>query len=259
MPIVTLTSDFGLTDYYVSAFKGAMLSWNKELVIVDISHNVNNYDIVQGAFMLKNAYPNFPKGSIHVININSYYAKERCFLAIRYDDHYFIGPDNGLFSLMFESPDQDMYELDYNEELGFSIQEVYARAVGHIANNLPFNEIGLPVDSIYKRITIQPVISHSQIRGSVIHIDNYENVIVNIKRDLFEKVQEGRSFEISFRRHEPLTRLVRNYAEVPVGEPLCFFNSAGYLEIAINLGKAASLLGLYLEDMIQIDFTAKQE
>ncbi len=254
MPIVTLTSDFGWNDYYVALIKGTILCENQDLNIVDVSHNINNYDIVQGAFILKNAYKSFPKGTIHILSVNNFYSKKRRFLAIRYDDHYFVGPDNGIFSLLFEKPPRDIYKLDFQNKGSFPLKNVFAKAVGHIANGMPFNEIGIPTKEVVERITFQPVISAAQIRGAVIHIDKYENVVVNISRKLFEQVWNQRPYEISFRRNEPLQRINNNYYDVDIGETLCLFNSADFLEIAINMGKASSMLGLKIEDTVQIDF-----
>lgn len=259
MPIVTFTSDFGSKDYYAAIIKGAMLSNNAQLNIIDISHNVKTYDIVQGAFILKNAYPSFPEGSIHVISVNDFPTSKACFLALRYEGHYFIGPDNGLFSMMFDEIPEDIYELEYVDEGNFVLKEVYAKAVGHIANGLPFNEIGIPLVEIEQRISIQAVTSNESIKGSIVHIDNYENLIVNIDKQLFGRVGAGRDFALYFKRHDPITSLSRHYADVAVGERLCFFNSAGYLEIAINMGRAASLLSLNVEDAIEIKFEEQEQ
>lgn len=258
MAIVTLTTDFGLKDYYAAVIKGAILCEDATANIIDISHHVNNYDIVQGAFILKNAYHSFPKGTIHIISINNFYSPERTFIALRYDGHYFIGPDNGIFSLMFPEIPDDVYELEFIERGNFPLKDVFAKAVGHISSEKPFNEIGIPVEKIVERITLQAVISPSQIRGSVIHIDKYENVILNINKALFEKIRKKRSFALYFKRHEPIKKLSKYYYEVPIGETLCLFNSANYLEIAINMGKASSLLGLNIDDTVQIDFFHKE-
>ena len=257
MPIVTLTSDFGWNDYYVALIKGAILCENQDINIIDISHNINNYDIVQGAFILKNSYKSFPKGTIHILSVNNFYNKKRRFLAIRYDDHFFVGPDNGIFSLLFENPPRDIYKLDFQNKGSFPLKNVFAKAAGHIANKMPFNEIGIPTGEVVERITFQPVISATQIRGAVIHIDTYENVVVNISRKLFEKVWDQRPYEISFRRSDPLKKINNNYYDVAIGETLCRFNSADFLEIAINMGKASSMLGLKIEDTVQIDFLSK--
>ena len=179
---------------------------NRRPILLDISHNVKNYDIVQGAFILKNAYHSFPKGSIHIISINNFYSSERTFITFRYDGHYFMGPDNGIFSLMFSSIPDDVYELEFMERGNFPLKNVFAKAVGHILSGKPFNEIGIPVEQIIERITLQAVISPSQIRGSVIYIDQYENVILNITKELFDKVRQKRAFALYFKRHEPINK-----------------------------------------------------
>ncbi len=254
MPVVTFTSDFGLRDYYVSAIKGALLCNDPTLQLIDITHNINNYDIVQAAFIFKNAWPNFPPGTIHLLSINNFYSSSYRFLAIAHQGHYFIGPDNGLFSLVFESFPSEVYSIPLPEGEPFSLKALFANAAGHLAAGRPLPELGPPAEAPAQALTFQPVIMPSRIRGAVIHIDNYENAVVNISRTLFDQVGNGRSFSLFFKRHEPITRLSRHYFDVPIGEPLCLFNSAGYIEIAINMGKASTLLGLNLEDTIQIDF-----
>lgn len=253
MPIVTLTTDFGWQDHYLPAIKGAILSKNDRLNLVDITHQVKPYDIVQTAFIFKNTWQNFPAGTIHLISVNDY-AGEQVFVAIRHEGHFFIGPDNGVFSLIFPETPKDIYTLETPAGTAFPIKEVYARAIGHIANGFPFNEIGFPADQIVQRITFQPVIAPSQIKGAVIYVDNYENAIVNVPQELFEQVGRKRPFSLFFKRNDPITRLCRHYNDVAIGETLCLFNSVGYLEIAVNMGKAASLLGLAVEEGVQIDF-----
>lgn len=255
MAIITLTTDFGLSDYYVGVIKGAMLCQNPNLNIIDISHNVKTYDIVQASFITKNTYRAFPKGTVHIVSVNNFINTLKSFIVIRHKGHFFIGPDNGLFSLVFEDKPTEVYRLtDTDESRYFPLKDIFANAVRHITSDQPFEEIGQKVFQIQERITLQPVVSKSQIRGSVIHIDNYENVIVNIPRVLFEQVAEGRKFELFFKRYDPITSICKHYSDVSVGETLCLFNSTGYLEISVNLGKAASLHNLKIDDTIQIDF-----
>ncbi len=257
MPIVTLTTDFGWKDYYLAMIKGAMLCQRRDLNIIDITHDINNYDIVQAAYLFRNAWPSFPKGTIHVVSVNDFNEGKNSFLAIRHEGHYFIGPNNGVFSLVFEKMPSEVYQLDFQDRGEFPLKEVYAKAVGHLANDKPFQEIGLPAHETVSRITFQPVIGPAQIKGAVIHIDKFENVVLNIPKSLFKQVGDKRSFTLSFKRHDPIKRLSRHYHDVPVGEVLTRFNSSGHLEIAINMGKAASLLGLNLEDAVQIDFRSR--
>jgi S-adenosylmethionine hydrolase len=253
MTTVTLTTDFGLQDYYVAALKGAMLSRHQNLSFIDISHNIKNHDIVQAAFVFKNAWTAFPEGTIHVLSVNNFGGEKHRFLIFNHQNHIFIGPDNGIFSLIFKNIPLIAYELPFSGLNFTPIRVCIANAVGHVANGFPIEDIGNPADELVERISLQPVISPAQIRGAVIYIDNYDNVIVNITRDLFEKVGRGRPFQLYFKRHDPITRLVEHYNDAPIGETLCLFNS-DYLEIAINMGKAAEMLGLKIDDTIQIDF-----
>lgn len=254
MPIVTLTTDFGNNDYYLGALKGALLCANAGLQLVDISHNIKSFDIVQAAYFLKSAYPSFPKETIHIISVNNLYQANPVFVAMQHEGQYFIAPDNGVLSLMFEELPDTIYELEYMDESTFPLEEVFGKAVDHITSERPFYEIGMPLDAITERLTYQAVRSANQLKGTIIHIDNYENVITNITEDLFKEVGKKRPFQLYYKRTNPLTELSKAYSAVPIGEALCLINSTGHLELAINMGKAASLLNLKLEDTIQIEF-----
>ena len=254
MPIVTLTTDFGWKDHYAATIKGAMLSRSPDLTLVDITHNIKTYDIVQAALLLRSTFRNFPPGSIHVVSVNDLAERNPRFVCLEAEDHYFVGPDNGLFSLVFEQPPAHISELLFDNPSTFPLKDIYSRAVQQLAEGGSVRELGPPLDRLVERISLQPVISPTLIRGSVIYIDNYENVMINISRELFERLRQERPFALYFKRHDPLRQLSRTYADVPVGEPLCLFNSGDLLEIAINMGRAASLLGLDIDDTVQIEF-----
>ncbi|MFM8373329.1 MAG: SAM hydroxide adenosyltransferase, partial [Bacteroidota bacterium] len=120
--------------------------------------------------------------------------------------------------------------------------------------DLPFDELGSYPPPIIERISLQPVILSDRIRGTVIHIDHFDNVVVNIRRELFDEIVQGRPFSLYFKRNDPITALSGNYCDVAVGEQLCLFNTAGFLEIAINMGRAATLLGLKSDDTVEVVF-----
>lgn len=254
MSIVTLTSDFGLQDYYVSIIKGAVLRESPQVQIVDITHHIPHHNIVQAAFVLKNAYSSFPEDTLHIVSVNTHYSKDSSFLLTKHEGHYFLVPDNGTITLLFEVLPEQMFRIfpkDFSEQ---TLNLLYAKIVKQITSGQTLQEIGAPSGTVEQRITLQAVISPAQIRGSVIHIDNYENVIVNITKELFDKISENRKFRLYFKRHDPILKLSEHYQDVPIGEQLCLFNAANYLEIAINMGHAASLLGLKIDDTVQIDF-----
>ena len=254
MTLVTLTSDLGEQDYYAGALKGAILQQCPTAQLVDITHAIPSHDIVRGAFILKNAFPHFPKGSIHLVNVHNFYAPKRRFLVLQHEGHYFLGPDNGIFSLVLDRQPEQARVLPDEENGLLSYQQIFAQSIAHLVAGVPLEELGEPLNGISERIHLRPVVSASQIRGTVVHVDKFENVIVNITRELFDQVRKGRNFALYFKRHEPITELSVTYCDVPMGESLCLFNSAGYLEIAIHMGKAAGLLGLGVDDAVRIDF-----
>lgn len=255
MNIITLTTDFGWQDYSVGIIKGCILSTGFPVIFADLTHDIENYNIVQASYTLKNTYTSFPKGTIHLISVHNFYKKNPRFLVIYQDGHYFVGPDNGIFSLMFEEPLEQVYALDCpqaSEVLG--VKNVFAQAVEHLLQQKPLETIGQAVPQILQRLSLQPITGKDQIRGSVIHIDNYKNVVLNITAELFERIRQKRDFELYFKRYDPITTISKNYAEVPIGEVLCLVNAAGLLEIAVHMDKAATLFGLEVDEAIQIDF-----
>lgn len=257
--IVTLTTDLGWKDYYLGSVKGSILSIDPTVNLVDLSHDIKTYDIVEAAFVLKNVYPNFPKGTIHLINVNSFQNRKTYFLVAKEHDQYFVGPDNGLFTLVFDELPLELYRIEVEMDGTFPLNAIIAKIIGHLLKESPLTEIGEPQREIEQRIALQPVTSKFQIRGTVIHIDNYENVILNINKSLFERVRQGREFSLYFKRFDPICVMSDHYADVTVGETLCLFNSAGYLEIAINMGKAASMHSLNIDDTVQIDFESNDQ
>ncbi len=254
MTIVTLTSDLGCTDYYAGAVKGSILNESPDVQIVDITHEVPSHDIVQGAFILKNAYQHFPIGTIHLISVHNNYNYQNSYVIFENDGYFFVGPNNGLFSLIFDKLPTDVYEIGKEEKGALPVTKIFRKAVRQIVAGDTLNEIGDPVKNLVLRMNLQPVVTRSNIRGSVIHIDKFDNLILNITKEIFEKACNNREFALYFKRFDPITKICDHYFDVPVGETLCLFNSSGHLEISINMGKAASLLGVKVDETVQIDF-----
>ena len=255
MQTVSLTTDFGRRDFYAAVLKAAILQRQPAACLVDITHEIDHFDILRAAFLVKNAWSSFPTGTIHIIAVNNFYAPEFRFLALERNGHFFLAPDNGVLSLIFDDlQNTELRALDFPPESAMPLRDVYANAVAHLGLELGFEKIGSPVEHFAQRIHFQPVTTPKLIRGAVMHIGFFENVVLNISRETFEKVANGRPFSLHFRRNDPITRLSKNYTDAPLGEPLCLFNSAGLLEIAVNMGRAATLFGLKIEDLVQVDF-----
>lgn len=258
MTIVTLTSDWGLGSHYAGAVKGTLLKLIPGVNIVDITHQIPCFNIMHASFVLRNAYPQFPEGSIHLVGINTEGGLESPHIAVKHQGHYFIGADNGIFSLMFDQNPQEVVEIDILQDsdyFTFSTRDVFARAASMIAAGKTLSELGPEHPKLNERILFRPVVHPDQVIGKVIFIDEYENVFVNIDQPTFRKASKGRPFFINFRSFDDgIDRLSQSYADVVEGEKLALFGSTGFLEIAINRGKASGLLGLRLNDAVSIDF-----
>ncbi len=257
MPIITLTTDLGYKDFYQSALKGSILCLLPNANLIDITHDITAFNIPQAAFVLKNAYPYFPKGSVHLIGIDSVFNEDTRYLALKYKGHYFVGSDNGIFSLLFDELPDEIVELNIMQDLKFlhfPLTDIFAKAASHLAKGGKLKEIGIPVSKLEEKVHLQPVIERDMIRGSVIYIDSFQNAITNITKDLFSKIQRNRDFTLFFRKNESISQLSWHYNEVPEGEKLCLFGISNHLEIAINKGNASGLLGLHLGDIVRIEF-----
>lgn len=257
MAIITLTTDLGSKDFYQAALKGSILSILPTVNIVDITHEVPSFNISYAAFVLKNAYPYFPKGTVHLIGIDSVFNENTKYVAVKFREHYFVGADNGIFSLLFDEKPEEFVELNIMQDLKylhFPLVDIFVKAAIHLAKGGKLKDIGVPTEGIEERMLLHPVIEKDMIRGSVIYIDTFSNVITNITKDLFTKVQRNRDFTLYFRKSETITQLSWHYNEVPEGEKLCLFGISNHLEIAINKGKASGLLGLHLGDILRVEF-----
>lgn len=256
MQIVSLTTDYGLKDYYVAELKASLLSNVNDLNIVDISHQIEPFDIVQAAFFMKNIWSAFPKGTIHVVAVNSIYKKGSEQICFERNGHFFVGPNNGIFSLVFEDLDeQTIAEIALPEVSSAPTHTIYAYAVTALVRGLLPLEFGRICEEFVRKLTIQPVITGHQIRATIIHIDHFGNVVINLTEQQFEKVRAGRKFQLYYKPSDPITQLSRDYGDVPVGDAVAFFNPAGFLELALNMERASELLNLQRNEMVQINFS----
>jgi S-adenosylmethionine hydrolase len=257
MAIITLTSDWGLKDHYTGAVKGAILRLLPGAQIVDISHHIPAFDLNQAAFIIRNFYPNFPEGTIHILSVNTEAGIETPHTLVYHHGHYFIGADNGIFSLLFDDKPVKIIELDIIQDsdyFTFPSRDVFVKVACHIASGKAIEELGHPKDSLLQRMAFQPVIQGDMIKGKVIYVDNYENAFVNISESLFRSVVKNRKFSITFRTaNYSINEISKSYKDVNQGVMLALFSSSGYLEIAIREGKASSLLGLKIDQLVTVE------
>jgi S-adenosylmethionine hydrolase len=281
MSIITLTTDYGHKDHFVGALKGKILSEFSEAVIIDISHGIDPFNTAEASYIIGAAYKSFPKGSVHLIGVDAELNKENQHIAIQWNDHYFIGADNGILGLLTQKiVPQKMVAINIHDRLPVEATDldVFVTVACHIAKGGLLNVIGKEITSIKQVTELQPVVAANKnsIKGYVVYIDHFGNVVTNISKKLFLEVGKGRPYEIPMmQRHNqkissPIKNIWAKYSDIAnagkygiknyEGDKLAIFNEAGFLEIAIfrsnpmNVGSASSLLGLGYRDVITINF-----
>lgn len=263
MAIITLLSDMGTSDHYVAAVKGAILRQLPGTMIVDISHNIAPFNNMQAAFVLRNAWHEFPTGTIHIIGVNPGTDSKTPHIAVRHKGHYFVGADNGIFSMLFDEPAEEVYgltlKLDTDHRL-FPVKHIFVKAACHLGRGGTIELLGRRLEQVQQQLMPRAVLMEEAIKGQVIHVDHYGNVITNITRQLFNSLVRNRPFVLTIGRSKHNIRtLHKHYSDVAPGEKLAFLGDSGYLEIAVNKGVKASgggasqLLGLKVNDVIRLE------
>lgn len=259
MSIITLTSDLGAKSYYPSVIKGVILSRCPSATLVDVSHEVSNYDIMEAAYLVKNMYGAFPQGSVHLIAVDPEVLTASAGIALAYQDHFFVGPNNGLMGLICEQGSYQAVEITHEAVIqsqyprSFRAAREFAPAAAFLAGGGELEELGAAT-AIRDLYWGAPSYSGDCLRGKIIHIDKFGNAITNIRKQDFLEVKNGRRFEI-FIRNIRLKRIVNTYADVSKADALAIFGENSSLEIAMREASAADLLGLKVHDMITIEFS----
>lgn len=275
MPIITLTTDFGIKDHFIANIKGAILTELPQVNIVDISHQISPFNILEAAYIIQNSYKSFPVGTIHMIGVDSELNPENKHLVVKFEGQYFICADNGIMSMAcLNIEPEKIVEINIHDKLisNFSVLDVFVKVACHISRGGKLEVIGKSIDKIKSVKNLTPFINESknQIIGNVIYIDNYGNVITNITRSFFREISKSREFEISVRSYK-FKKIHSKYSDIVNfsideskrnndGQALAIFNSSLNLEIAIyksnpvNFGTAASLMGLNILDTVTVNF-----
>ncbi len=247
MALLTLTSDIGNRDYLVGAVKAQLLQVNPDFHIIDITHNIPPFNYPQAAYICRSTIRNFPAFTYHIILVNLFENKPDKLILAYHKDQYFLCADNGLLTMILEEKPEMVIGLPLDKlavKNTIYCALIMGKTVNQLVNGGSIQEIGIPDVEYLEKNHLRPMLDNNWIEGQIIFIDNFENVIVNITHEQFEEQRKGRSFRIVFKRDEVIDRISESYADVNEGEKLALFNSAGYLEIAINKGNAAGLFGL---------------
>ena len=274
MSIITLTTDYGLKDHFVGALKGKILSEYSEAKIIDISHDIDPFNTVEASYIIGASYASFPKGTVHLIGVDMESNKENQHIVMQWNDHYFIAADNGILSMLSQKiVPQKMVAINIHDRLLSEAVDldVFVKVACHLAKGGLMNVIGKEINSIKQVTDLQAVLAvdGNSLKGHVIYIDHFGNIVTNISKKYFIEVAKGRPYEIVLKTKNIKT-ILPNYSAIassdkyPIksyeGEKLAIFNEAGFLEIAIfrsnpsKVGSANSLLGLNYRDVINIVF-----
>jgi S-adenosylmethionine hydrolase len=261
MQIITLISDWNKSDFYLASIKGRILSLCPGVTIVDISHQIQTFNILQAAFVLKNSFRNFPDGTIHIVAVNSMADKDKPLVLVKALKHYFISCDNGIFGLLLDEPPEKIVKINTKsgENSSFVAYDIFSKVACNLIKGKKTEDLGTSYNDLNKQVPMLPTIDESLINGSVVYIDSYRNAITNIPKELFEKIGKNRPFEIFIQsNHYKINKINKTYNETSSGELLALFNSLNLLEIAINNGNVADLLNLNINSIIRIRFYEKK-
>jgi S-adenosylmethionine hydrolase len=281
MSIITLTTDYGLKDHFVGALKGKILTEYSEARIIDISHDIDPFNTAEASYIIGASYMSFPKGTVHLIGVDAELNKENRHIAMQWNDHFFICADNGILGMLTQKiVPQKIAAINIHDRLPDEATDldVFVKVACHIAKGGLLNVVGKEITEIRQQTQMQPIISANKnsIKGYVIYIDHFGNVVTNITKKLFAEVAKGRPYEIMLNEkgkpgdRSNIKQIRSRYSDIatsanyPVknyeGTKLAIFNEAGFLEIALfrsnpyTVGTASSLLGIGYRDVITINF-----
>jgi hypothetical protein len=259
LPIITLTTDFGLRDPYIAEMKAVILTICPNARIVDITHVIEKFNIRMGAFVLASAAPYFPEGTIHVVVVDPGVGTERKPILVKAENAYFVGPDNGVMALAANNQRvKDVYEIS-NPKLTlpkvsstFHGRDIFAPTAAHLANGTPPAEFGSKIKKLITPEFARVIKKRNALTGEVIHVDDFGNIITNFRRQELELLNAEEAIGIRFKKTRLELKLGRAYGETDKLKPLAIIGSHGFLEIAVNQGSAAETLQMKSGDKITL-------
>lgn len=262
-PLLTLTTDFGLRDPYVAAMKGAVWRVCPEARLVDVSHDVAPQDVMEAAWVLGQALPYYPEGTVHLVVVDPGVGTARRALAARLGPHLLVAPDNGLIPLVADIADLAVAEAVALDRPAFwrvptpsdtfHGRDVFGPVAAHLAAGRALGEVGTRVDDLTPLHWALPIADEAGVRGWVVHVDRFGNCVTNVRADVLERHRAGRPLRC-YAGSAILDGLARTYADVADGEPLALVGSSGFLEVSVNGGNAAALLALPKGQSVHIVF-----
>jgi S-adenosyl-L-methionine hydrolase (adenosine-forming) len=250
-PIITLTTDYGTNDNLVGVLKGVILKINPDVTIVDITHAVTPFDLLDGALAITSAYPYFPPRTIHVVVVDPGVGTDRRPLLVSGQNQYFIAPDNGVLSGVYEA-EQNFIVRHLTSEHYFAQplsrtfhgRDIFAPVAGWLSKNWQPASMGEEIEDFKRFAMPRPKETDGVLKGVVLRVDGFGNLITNMRADDLspESLEKG-ELKLQVGSH-PVTRLVPTFASGKAGEPVAYMGSSGYVEIAVNKGSASKTMGI---------------
>ncbi len=254
--IITLTTDFGLADGFVGVMKGVIYSINRHALIVDITHHIPAQQVEVGSFILQNSYHYFPKGTIHIAVVDPGVGSQRKILAVAANDHFFLAPDNQILKYIFyKNETLAVYEV-LNQTYfcsrisqTFHGRDIFAPVAAHLSKGLSLEKLGSLTTNYNRGLIPAPKKMNKKIIGSILHVDNFGNLITNVE----ERHLSINQFVIKLGKIM-IDGLSHSYSDVPSGKSLAIIGSSGFLEIAVREGNAAQQFALTTGDSLEVIF-----
>lgn len=263
--VISITTDFGENDHYVGVMKGVILNINPDAVIVDINHQVNSYDIFDGAYSVVQSYRYFPSGTVHLVVVDPGVGSERRPILVQTKDYKFVAPDNGVLSLVYEREDNvevreitdEHYFLKPVSDT-FHGRDIFAPVAAWVSRGMEAEKFGSVITDYARFTSLRPErVSDTLFKGAAIKVDKFGNVITNIRPPdvprLFE--ENPPPFSITINGHK-ITRLSHSFAAGKPSEVFALLGSSGFLEICTNCGSAAKTLNVDRGAEVEIELSA---
>lgn len=262
--IITLLTDFGINDEYVGVMKGVILSVNPDATIIDITHQIDPQDLVQAAYLIKASYKYFPKGTVHVVVVDPGVGSNRAIVALKFTEYIFLGPDNGVLTLLTKEKkpdtiirvDNSSYFLESVSQT-FHGRDIFAPVAAHLSRGVAITKLGTPIDQRdLVRLSIKkPFISKTgELIGTIVSVDRFGNLITNISLEDLDKLgslEQGEKLIIRI-GNKQIKSLAKSYQSVKPQTPLAIIGSRGLLEIAVNCGSAKRYFMVKRGDSIKV-------
>lgn len=257
--IITLTTDFGTSDHFAGTMKGVILGIAPKATIIDITHEIEPFNILEGAFTIAQACPYFPKGTVHVVVVDPGVGTARRPILVEAGSQFFIGPDNGIFSMVYNATSHRVRVITnrrlFLPEISetFHGRDIFAPSAANLATGVKPAIYGKVIKDYIQLGILQPnQTSRRAWSGAVLKVDRFGNLITNFHINQFPDVRT-KSFEVSVGLRR-IIDLTSTFAECVPGEPAVIIGSSGYLEVVINQVSAANTLGCAAGSPVELTF-----